>query len=117
MSIQVPGGGAIPPNFDPETADNAEDVSQVKPSSSLLWELTPTWGIQKVERQFAVTCIKHCEAYYKLVTSIRPSTLKLTPSVVLALYRRLFVWCTHIALPQIRRGTVFVVQGGIPLVL
>ncbi|KAL8281187.1 hypothetical protein RQP46_006545 [Phenoliferia psychrophenolica] len=51
-------GAQIPANFDAENAPNAEEI----------------------EQQFAVVCFEQAEAYFNLITAVRPSTLKrLTP--------------------------------------
>ncbi|KAK9893981.1 DUF757-domain-containing protein [Cystobasidium minutum MCA 4210] len=34
---------------------------------------------EEIEKQFAVACMDHAEAYWKLLTSIKPGSLKLTP--------------------------------------
>ncbi|GJN91967.1 hypothetical protein Rhopal_004995-T1 [Rhodotorula paludigena] len=48
------GGGGIPTNFNAETAENDEGI----------------------EMQFAVMCMEQAEAYFGLITKVRPSTLK-----------------------------------------
>ncbi|ORY90213.1 DUF757 domain-containing protein [Leucosporidium creatinivorum] len=48
------GGGGIPSNFDAEQAQND----------------------QEIEMQFAVVCFEQAEAYWNLITKVKPSTLK-----------------------------------------
>ncbi|BGO88556.1 hypothetical protein NBRC10512_004652 [Rhodotorula toruloides] len=48
------GGGGIPSTFDPENAQNDEQI----------------------EMQFAVACMEQAEAYFNLITKVKPSELK-----------------------------------------
>ena len=81
-------GAQIPANFDAENAPNAEEVSAMPPPAPEP-AADPNAPSLQIEQQFAVVCFEQAEAYFNLITAVRPSTLKRLTQCV-----QLFTFCS-----------------------
>lgn len=77
-------GGAIPADFNAEEAPNAEEVGSILFRSSISFH-AHVLGVKnlQIEQQFAVVCMEQAEAYWNLITKVKPSTLQRLTKCVL----------------------------------